>query len=67
MSAKPAGASNKIDGLTLLVGDKEIGVPSFDDKDGVAAENEENLTPRVISPKHRAGLKPGCVANEALL
>lgn len=52
-------------GLTFLVGDKETGVLSFDDKDGVPAENKVNLTPKVISPKHKDGLKPGCVASDA--
>lgn len=50
ISVKLAVVSIKIGGcFAALVGDKDIGVPSFD-KEGDTAANEANLIPIVISP-----------------
>lgn len=48
-SDKLAVVSNRI-GVFPLVGDKEMGVFSFDDNDGVNVSDDVNFTPRVISP-----------------
>lgn len=50
MSDKLAVVSMRIGGFTLFVGDKETGVLSFDDRDGVVADKDVNLTPSVMSP-----------------
>lgn len=50
MSDKLVVVSLRIGGFTLFVGDKETGVLSLDDRGGVAAVKDVNMTPSVMSP-----------------